>query len=134
MLGSSALLLCLSASILIATGPSEVADAVMQGDGAAVQKLVEQHADVNAPQADGATALHWAVFRSDKPTVDLLLRAGPTPRLLIATAPRHCGWRASTEMPRSSRRSWLPEPMRMNICRSEGLLSWWRRAPAMSMR
>ena len=56
--------------------PSEVADAVMRGDKAAVRKLVEQHADVNAPQADGATALHWAVFRSDKEMVDLLLRAG----------------------------------------------------------
>jgi ankyrin repeat protein len=31
---------------------------------------------VNAPQADGATALHWAVYREDLPTVDLLLRAG----------------------------------------------------------
>ena len=39
-------------------------------------KLVDQHADVNAPQADGATALHWAVFRSDKEMVDLLIRAG----------------------------------------------------------
>ena len=44
------------------------------------QKLVEQHADVNAPQADGATALHWAVFRSDKEMVDLLLRAGANPK------------------------------------------------------
>ena len=41
---------------------------------AAVQKLIEQHADVNAAQADGATALHWAVFRSDKEMVDLLLQ------------------------------------------------------------
>jgi uncharacterized protein len=31
---------------------------------------------VNAPQADGATALHWAAFRSDKEMVELLLRAG----------------------------------------------------------
>ena len=43
---------------------------------AAVRTLVAQHADVNAPQADGATALHWAVFRSDKEMVDLLIRAG----------------------------------------------------------
>jgi ankyrin repeat protein len=52
----------------------------MNGDGMAVQKLVAQHADVNAPQADGATALQWAVFRSDKDTVDLLLRAGANPK------------------------------------------------------
>jgi len=53
---------------------------VMRGDQAAVQKLLQQHADVNAPQADGATALHWAVFNSDRATVDLLLRAGANPK------------------------------------------------------
>jgi uncharacterized protein len=79
-LQSCAVSLCLSIGILSAAGPSEVADAVMGGDLAAVQKLVEQHADVNAPQADGATALHWAVFRSDKVTVDLLLHAGANPK------------------------------------------------------
>ncbi len=75
-MGSSVVWLCLSAVALSAAGPSEVADAVMRGDRVAVEKLVEQHADVNAPQADGATALHWAVFRSDKEMVDDLLRAG----------------------------------------------------------
>jgi uncharacterized protein len=80
LLGSSVVLLCLSVGILSAAGTSDVADAVMRGDQLAVQKLVEQHADVNAPQADGATALHWAVFRSDKPMVDLLLRAGANPK------------------------------------------------------
>jgi len=64
-----------------AAAPSEVADAVMRGDKAAVRKLVDQHTDVNAPQADGATALHWAVFRSDKEAVDLLLRAGANPKV-----------------------------------------------------
>ena len=62
--------------VSLAAGSSEVADAAMHGDKAAVRKLIEQHADVNAPQADGATALHWAVFRSDKEMVDLLIRAG----------------------------------------------------------
>ena len=62
--------------VSLAAGTSEVAEAAMRGDKAAVQKLVAQHADVNAPQADGATALHWAVFRSDKEMVDLLIRAG----------------------------------------------------------
>ena len=45
-------------------GRSDVADAV---DARATRRpcatLLEQHADVNAPQADGATALHWAVYR-----------------------------------------------------------------------
>jgi len=66
--------------VSLAAGSSEVADAAMHGDQAAVRKLVEQHADVNAPQGDGATALHWAVFRSDKELVDLLIRAGANPK------------------------------------------------------
>jgi len=61
-------------------GPSDVADAAVRGDIGAVQSLLQQHADVNAPQADGATALHWAVFRSDKAMVSLLLGAGANPR------------------------------------------------------
>ena len=61
-------------------GRSDVADAAARGDEAAIQKLVEQHADVNAPQGDGATALHWAVFHSNKEMVDLLLHAGANPK------------------------------------------------------
>ncbi|HEV3330033.1 MAG TPA: ankyrin repeat domain-containing protein [Bryobacteraceae bacterium] len=60
----------------MAAGRSEIADALMRNDKAAVRQLVEQHADVNAPQPDGATALHWAVFRSDKEMVEFLLHAG----------------------------------------------------------
>jgi len=59
-----------------AAGKSEVADAVMKGDTAAVRTLLRQKADVNAPQIDGATALHWAVYRGDLETADLLLTAG----------------------------------------------------------
>jgi len=55
---------------------SDVADAVMKGDTAAVRVLLTQRADVNAPQADGSTALHWAVYRSDLTTADLLMRSG----------------------------------------------------------
>jgi uncharacterized protein len=68
------------AAISIAAGSSDVADAVMRGDQAAVEELLRQHSDVNAPQADGATALHWAVFRSDKTMLDLLLAAGANPK------------------------------------------------------
>jgi ankyrin repeat protein len=60
----------------LGAGRSDVADALMRGDKATVRTLLEQKADVNAPQADGATALHWAVFKSDKEMVDLLIRAG----------------------------------------------------------
>jgi ankyrin repeat protein len=44
---------------------SPVADAAMNGDRAAVQTLLRKNADVNAPQADGATALEWAAYRDD---------------------------------------------------------------------
>ena len=55
---------------------SDVADAVMKGDTAAVRKLLLAKADVNATQVDGATALHWAVYRNDLATADLLIKAG----------------------------------------------------------
>jgi ankyrin repeat protein len=73
---SSGVLFLLLPLFVFGAASSEVADAASRGDKAALQKLVQQRADVNAPQADGATALHWAVFRSDKEMVDLLIRAG----------------------------------------------------------
>ena len=59
-----------------AAGKSDVADAVMKGDKAALRALLQQKADVNAPQVDGATALHWAVYRDDLEAADLLIAAG----------------------------------------------------------
>jgi ankyrin repeat protein len=41
-----------------------------------VQKLLEQHADVNAAQDDGSTALHWAVYHDDLTTAKALMEAG----------------------------------------------------------
>lgn len=73
----------LSLSLLAASlaGPaaaagSDVADAAMRGDHAGLRALLEQRADVDAPQADGSTALHWAVYRGDAPAAELLIRAG----------------------------------------------------------
>jgi len=69
--------LLLSVSVLVsAAGRSEVADAVMKGDRAALSALLQRKADVNLPQVDGATALHWAVYRDDVESADLLIRAG----------------------------------------------------------
>jgi uncharacterized protein len=65
-----------SAAALLAAGKSPVADAAMQGNKAAVRTLIQQKADVNAAQADGATALHWAVRENDLEMADMLLRAG----------------------------------------------------------
>src|SRR5512134_2932685 len=53
-----------------------LADAVQRGDKQAVLSLLKEQADVNAPQPDGATALHWAAYLEDAETTGLLLRAG----------------------------------------------------------
>ena len=55
---------------------SPIADAAMQGDRTAVRSLIAQKADVNAPQADGATALQWAAYNNDLETADMLIAAG----------------------------------------------------------
>src|SRR5450755_726128 len=59
-----------------AAAPSEVADAAMNKDKAAVRTLLQQKADVNAPQADGATALIWAARNDDADMADVLIKAG----------------------------------------------------------
>src|SRR5579864_8798231 len=53
-----------------------VADAAQKGETALVRSLSTQKADVNSPQADGSTALHWIVRADDLETADLLIRAG----------------------------------------------------------
>lgn len=65
----------LSGSPLYAAG-SEVADAVLQGKKEVVRALLQKGVDVNVPQIDGTTALHWAVRADDLEMTDLLLRAG----------------------------------------------------------
>ena len=55
-----------------------LADAVQRHDQQAVLALLKKHADVNAPQSDGATALHWAAYLEDADTASLLIRAGAT--------------------------------------------------------
>jgi ankyrin repeat protein len=66
----------LSAAALTAAGKSEVADAAMQGNRSGVRSLLQQNADVNAPQVDGTTALHWAVQANDLELTELLIQAG----------------------------------------------------------
>ena len=55
---------------------SPVADAAMRGDAEAVEALIARGADVNVPQDDGMTALHWASERADGELVRVLLGAG----------------------------------------------------------
>jgi ankyrin repeat protein len=52
-----------------------VADAAMRGDAAAVRAALAQGADVNAPQGDGMTALHWAADHGDSAMAAMLVKA-----------------------------------------------------------
>jgi len=65
----------LLSAVSLAAGASDVrlADAVMRADTQAIRALLEQEIDVNAAQADGTTALHWAVRHDDLDTANLLL-------------------------------------------------------------
>ena len=73
--GALGLALLLAASSHAAS-KSPLADAAEKSDRATIRTLLKQHADVNAPQVDGMTALHWAVHLDDLETAKLLLKSG----------------------------------------------------------
>jgi ankyrin repeat protein len=64
------------ASLTAASSDLGLVDAVKEGDHEAVRSLLREHADVNAPQAYGQTALAWAANRDDLEMVELLIGAG----------------------------------------------------------
>jgi len=55
---------------------SDAADAAQRNDIAALRGMVTRRVDVNAPQADGTTALHWAAHWNDVEAARLLVAAG----------------------------------------------------------
>ena len=55
---------------------TRLVDAVKAGNSAAAVTLLQKKVDVNAPEADGTTALHWAARNDDAALVDRLIRAG----------------------------------------------------------
>ena len=79
------LLICALPSSLLFAGSADVADAAMNKEIAAVQSLIQQKADVNAPQPDGTTALHWAARWDDMQLAAVLIRAGANPRTVNRT-------------------------------------------------
>ena len=58
---------------------ANVAAAARDGDLEAVRKQLETGADVNAPEADGTSALLWAAYQSSPELVALLIEAGADP-------------------------------------------------------
>src|SRR3984893_3696989 len=62
------------ALLLVAAAP--LVDAVKSGDRAAAVAMIGRRVDVNAPEADGTTALHLAVHQNDLDLAERLIRAG----------------------------------------------------------
>jgi len=59
-----------------AAADAALVDAVKRTDVAAVRSLLSAGADVDEPEADGTTALHWAAYRDNADIAALLLEAG----------------------------------------------------------
>ena len=72
----SVALVVMQATLSAAGADARLIKAVRGKDVAAVRALIKQRVDVNAPQGDGATALHWAAHVDDLTIADLLIRAG----------------------------------------------------------
>jgi uncharacterized protein len=64
-----------------ATGNAPLVDAVKRQDKTVTRTLLKQKADVNAADAEGMTALHWAAHWDDLDTVKLLVKAGAKARV-----------------------------------------------------
>jgi ankyrin repeat protein len=71
-------LILLSVLFLIGAGegPLPLLTAAKNADKDALRALLQKGANVNAADADGTTALHWASYRDDVETADQLIRAG----------------------------------------------------------
>src|SRR5213080_1112090 len=72
---ASAALVAAAVSLSAAGSGTSLIDAVKAGDRAAVRTLLTR-STVNSSEADGMTALHWAVRGDDLDTVQLLIKAG----------------------------------------------------------
>ena len=68
--------LLLSSASVYGAARAPLADAAEKMDRSRIRALLKQRVDVNAPQADGMTALHWATYQDDLELVKLLLRSG----------------------------------------------------------
>jgi len=68
-----------------AVAASDVADAVEHQDRQALERLLSSKADVNAAQADGSTALHWAAYHGDTFAAQKLIKAHANPGAATST-------------------------------------------------
>lgn len=67
---------CLASATGAAKVDLRLVEAVKQRRLSEVAALLKQKVDVNARQADGSTALHWAAYREARDVAEMLIRAG----------------------------------------------------------
>jgi ankyrin repeat protein len=70
------ILICLFSAPLFAAGDNQLIDAIKRGDSTAAAGLIGGSAEANQSEADGTTALHWAVHRNNMKISEQLLFAG----------------------------------------------------------
>ena len=70
------LFVALAPALLLGADTTSLIEAAKQGDVVTLRALTGKKADVNASEADGATALHWASYRDDIEGATLLMQAG----------------------------------------------------------
>jgi uncharacterized protein len=71
----SAILVLLAIASSALAGDAQLADATEKQDRASISALLDRHVDVNQPQVDGMTALHWAAHHDDFETAKLLVNS-----------------------------------------------------------
>ena len=64
------------APLVASAADAALADAVQRMDRTAVESLLQRSVDVNLPQVDGITALHWAAYHDEVKLAETLLQAG----------------------------------------------------------
>jgi ankyrin repeat protein len=75
-LKSGSIIALLSGVVLAAGSDLRLIEAAKSGEAKTVRALLAQHIAVDASEADGSTALHWAVRRDNLQIADLLIAAG----------------------------------------------------------
>ena len=73
---AAAILLVFAATTYAAPARATLADATEKMNRAQIRALIKQRVNINTPQPDGMTPLHWATYHDDLEIAQLLVRAG----------------------------------------------------------